>query len=97
MLRRSLLSWLYIVEKASALRVSAACAKVGRFQVAKSISKYYVTTKRTKDTKVGNYYISIFYFVLFATFVVKCLFRFCLRICRARVLLHGYGTLTPQR
>jgi len=24
----------------------------------------------------GNYYISISYFVLFATFVVKCLFRF---------------------
>jgi len=31
-----------------------------------------------------NYYISISYFALFATFVVKCLFRFWLRRSRAR-------------
>ena len=32
-----------------------------RFQIAESISKYYVTTKRTKDTKDSrNYYISNF-------------------------------------
>jgi hypothetical protein len=48
------------------------------------MSKYHVTTKRTKDTKLSeNYYISILNFVLFATFVVKCLFRFWLRLCRA--------------
>ena len=34
--------------------------------------KKVFTTKRTKDTKDSeNYYVSISYFVLFATFVVK--------------------------
>jgi len=45
------------------------------FQIAESISKYHVTTKRTKDTKDSEInYISISSFVLFATFVVKFLF-----------------------
>jgi hypothetical protein len=52
-----------------------------------SISKYYVTTKRTKDTKDWEIFIFNFHFVLFATFVVKYLFRFWLRLCRARIAL----------
>jgi hypothetical protein len=35
----------------------------------------------------GNYYISISYFVLFATFVVKSLFRFWLRLRRSRTFV----------
>ena len=39
-------------------------------------SKYYVTTKRPKDTKDSEIItFQFFNFVLFATFVVKCLFR----------------------
>ena len=54
------------------------------FQIAESISKYDVTTKRTKDTRDSEIITFQFsYFVLFATFVVKCLFRFWLRLCRA--------------
>jgi ABC-type dipeptide/oligopeptide/nickel transport system permease component len=42
------------------LRVFAACANFVRFQIAESMGKYYVTTKRTKDTKNWEiYYISI--------------------------------------
>jgi hypothetical protein len=37
----------------------------------------------TKATKDGNCYLSISSFVLFASFVVQCLFRFWLRLCRA--------------
>jgi hypothetical protein len=35
----------------------------------------------------GNYYSSISYFVLFATFVVKCLSRFWLRRCRPGIFV----------
>jgi hypothetical protein len=31
------------------LKVFAACANFVRFQIAESMGKYYVTTKRTKD------------------------------------------------
>ena len=42
------------------------------------------TTKRTKDTKGSEIDISEFLnFVLFAAFVVQCLFRFWLRLSRA--------------
>jgi hypothetical protein len=55
-----------------------------RFQIAGSIRKYHVTTKRTKDTKDSEIITFQFLnFVLFATFVVKCRVRFWLRLCRA--------------
>jgi hypothetical protein len=41
------------------------------------MSKYHVTTKRTKETKDSEIIVFQFSsFVLFATFVVKYLFRF---------------------
>jgi hypothetical protein len=40
-------------------------------------------TPRNRRVRIRNYYISISYFVLFAIFVVKCLFRFRLRRNRA--------------
>jgi hypothetical protein len=45
------------------------------------MNKYPITTKRTKDTKdleIITFQFS--YFVLFANFVVKCMFRFRLRL-----------------
>ena len=46
-------------------------------QIVESISKYHATTKRTKDTKDSEIITFQFSsFVLFATFVVKYLFRF---------------------
>jgi hypothetical protein len=33
------------------LEIFAVCANFYRFQIAESISKYHLTTKRTKDTK----------------------------------------------
>jgi hypothetical protein len=43
-----------------------------RFQIAASISRYHVTTKRTNDAKDSK--ISFLDFGLFATFVVKFAF-----------------------
>ena len=52
-----------------------------------------VTTKRTKDTKDSEIIIFQFsYFVLFATFVVNCLFRFWLR-CAVPFVLNAVFTL----
>ena len=48
------------------------------------LTKDILTTKRTKDTKDSEIITFQFpYFVLFATFVVKCLFRFWLQRSRA--------------
>ena len=48
--------------------------------------KYHVTTKRTKVTKDSEIITFQFsYFVLFANFVVKCLFRFWLHFAALRL------------
>ena len=47
--------------------------------------KTVLTTKRTKDTKVQEYYFFISYFVLFVSFVVRCLLRFWLRLRRVGI------------
>ena len=52
-------------------------------QIAETTSKYDVHHEGTKDTKVQEYYFLISYFVLFVSFVVRCLLRFWLRLCRA--------------
>jgi len=44
--------------------------------------KYDLTTKRTKATK-DSFFLMLSNFVLFASFVVKILFRIWLRLCRA--------------
>jgi len=51
------------------------------FQIAELMGKYHVTTKCTKDTKdLELITFQFLNFVLFATFVVKCLFGFWLRL-----------------
>jgi len=52
-------------------------------QIAETKSKYDVHHEGTKDTKVQEYYFLISYFVLFVSFVVRCLLRFWLRLRRA--------------
>jgi NitT/TauT family transport system substrate-binding protein len=60
-----------------------------RFHIVESSSKNYVTTKRAKVTKNSESTTFIFSFVPFASFVVQCLFRFLLRLCRAgRFVVH---------
>jgi hypothetical protein len=60
--------------------------KPGFFQFIPNLPnrKYYLTTKRTKDTKVSDNDISkLLNFVLFVTFVVKSVSTFWLRLRRA--------------
>ena len=56
-------------------------------QIAETKSKYDVHHEGTKDTKVQEYYFLISYFVLFVSFVVRCLLRFWLRLRRAGVFV----------
>ena len=51
----------------------------------------------TKDTKVQEYYFLISYFVLFVSFVVRCLLRFWLRLCRAGCFVVTTGIRTKGK